>query len=697
MFVIGWLAYGVMSVCKLATTHREEMEYARQGVESPRQREKRKQAQAYAKANGVPYQAPPSPGARGYLKDLWHDIWEDATERRRANLAKKKAGERDRIPTRVWKGLKAFFNPQNWLNAWRWATTPLGEKYDRTRRNDGDEDYDDEYDDEYDGEEGDERDRRRDDEDEEGDRRRRDPDDEEDEIDPDACYCPDCGAKLDGSRSAGGGFDHPDTGCDNDGRHWDPPGGEPDSQPEAERQPDPETETERQAEPEPQTAENEAGQGGESGRRARREGDGWTFDPATDDAADEDWGGSSGWRISQEEIDHLYGRWCGNPYCGCTCVACHADVRRFSDGTCDACQARRRAEAEQDDPWQPDEQPAESGRHAAPDEETTRYCCPDCGRDLDARDDGVFQHPVSTDCFRNGAEWVPPQPDAEQPAPAEPAAEGYVEQQEDGSWLFVPAGGGDPILIDDYQRPAGDEDRPHPGPAFATEDVAEPGDWVFPPYDVIDAAGGGVYEQDGDGGWVFRPANGDDPIPLHRKDAGPAGNTEDPTVIDGEFSTSNGETTMAGNTLEYRYNRIIAEHEAALEKLRDQLDRVTTLRDKMADAKDVVDGIDQQRHEVVHAMSGLATGLEEGRFDGPSIEGSVETATALRTGVIANLQEMVETVYETCVKRVEALEAAIANLEASKQHIESKYGEIARGVQETGVKGEAMEEDAVSA
>lgn len=87
-------------VTKVVATHREDMEYARHGQDSPRYRMKLAKAQA-ARQSGRPAADPPRVGASGYMRDLWDDCWADLGEhRQRSRQARKDKGAAE--STREW-------------------------------------------------------------------------------------------------------------------------------------------------------------------------------------------------------------------------------------------------------------------------------------------------------------------------------------------------------------------------------------------------------------------------------------------------------------------------------------------------------------------------------------------------------------------------------------------------------------------
>ena len=99
-------------VMKMWATYRVDREYAKQGKDSPRYKMKMARFKA-----GQSAEAPKRLGARGYIRELWNDIWDDATERRKRHRGEKKAGTRPRPWERIKRG-------------WRWANRPWGEKDD---------------------------------------------------------------------------------------------------------------------------------------------------------------------------------------------------------------------------------------------------------------------------------------------------------------------------------------------------------------------------------------------------------------------------------------------------------------------------------------------------------------------------------------------------------------------------------------
>jgi hypothetical protein len=103
LLLAAWLA-------KTVTQYRVDREYAKQGLTSPRI-----EAKLAAYRAGQRATEPARPGAKGYFRELWHDAWEDMTDRHRRIREGKKAGEHPTLRERA----------AGW---WRWAKEPLGER-----------------------------------------------------------------------------------------------------------------------------------------------------------------------------------------------------------------------------------------------------------------------------------------------------------------------------------------------------------------------------------------------------------------------------------------------------------------------------------------------------------------------------------------------------------------------------------------
>ncbi|MFI6228651.1 hypothetical protein ACIBCR_15220 [Micromonospora echinospora] len=89
-------------ITKMVTTHREDVEYARKGVDSPRYKVKLAKLAAAQKA-GKPGTIPARPGAAGYAKELWHDAWEALDAHRERKRQARLAGwEQDIESLRDW-------------------------------------------------------------------------------------------------------------------------------------------------------------------------------------------------------------------------------------------------------------------------------------------------------------------------------------------------------------------------------------------------------------------------------------------------------------------------------------------------------------------------------------------------------------------------------------------------------------------
>lgn len=104
-------------ITKMIFTHREDMAYAQQGKDSPRYRMKMAQyraAQARGDANAQP---PVRLGAKGYWKNLWHDLFEDLDGHRERVKKERADGTR---PTRSERAKES----------WAWTKRTLNRRRD---------------------------------------------------------------------------------------------------------------------------------------------------------------------------------------------------------------------------------------------------------------------------------------------------------------------------------------------------------------------------------------------------------------------------------------------------------------------------------------------------------------------------------------------------------------------------------------
>ncbi|MET8278308.1 hypothetical protein [Micromonospora sp. NPDC005174] len=158
-------------------------------------------------------------------------------------------------------------------------------------------------------------------------------------------------------------------------------------------------------------------------------------------------------------------------------------------------------------------------------------------------------------------------------------------------------------------------------------------------------------------------------------------------------NTSNGGTTMSTGTVDLvDYNTAVAEHERALETLREQYAQAVAFEQHAAAVLAAVEAMDGIRGEVVNALAPLAEGMEVSRFGADSTQGSAEATSTLTAGTIAEVQEHVEAAADRNQQWKAELAASIEGVQGSLQHIKSQYGELAAGVQETGIDPNALAE-----
>lgn len=89
-------------ITKVVTTHTEDREYARQGLESPRMKMRQKALDAaLARIQAGSGEKPPKPpsrlGASGYARELWYDAWDDLRDHRVRVRQERKDGTRPTV------------------------------------------------------------------------------------------------------------------------------------------------------------------------------------------------------------------------------------------------------------------------------------------------------------------------------------------------------------------------------------------------------------------------------------------------------------------------------------------------------------------------------------------------------------------------------------------------------------------------
>lgn len=156
-------------------------------------------------------------------------------------------------------------------------------------------------------------------------------------------------------------------------------------------------------------------------------------------------------------------------------------------------------------------------------------------------------------------------------------------------------------------------------------------------------------------------------------------------------TTHNGGATMPDTDL-LTYNQAVAEHEAALQHLLTQRAEAVLFKQHLTGSTANVEAMDAGRVAVAQALAPLAEGMEGSRFGADASAGSAEAAGALTAGSIGAVQEHIEAANATNDRWITELDAAIEAVQASLQHVKSTLGEAAAAVQETGVKGAALEE-----
>jgi hypothetical protein len=286
-------------------SHRERMEYARNGLDSPAdKRRAAKQATKLAGGStassggggggsataggGGTRSTPRGPGFKDFALTLWSDLWEDA----------KKRHERERAKKRPDGGRRARDVIKGWAH---WVKNPLG-KNDPAKPRPGDVDPEQPQPAVPDPQDG------------------QQPPAEAPTADQDARSCPECGGQL---------IEHPDgwyhpskAPCPVDGRTKPYPGPTPPPDPQAGQQPPPPP-----APVEPEKAEAPAPPAPAEEKPNQ----------APSPLGDDEWPTEEDLVRLERDAKHLAGEWCGDKNCGCTCRGCGNDRVEFDTGRCKSC------------------------------------------------------------------------------------------------------------------------------------------------------------------------------------------------------------------------------------------------------------------------------------------------------------------------------------------------------------------------
>ncbi|WP_431728549.1 hypothetical protein [Verrucosispora sp. TAA-831] len=159
----------------------------------------------------------------------------------------------------------------------------------------------------------------------------------------------------------------------------------------------------------------------------------------------------------------------------------------------------------------------------------------------------------------------------------------------------------------------------------------------------------------------------------------------------GTTETSNGGTAM--DTIDLvSYNQAVAEHENALTKLRAQQAEAAAFEQHITAVAAAVEAMDGNRSDVTNALAPLAEGMEASRFGADATQGAAEATTTLTAGTIAEVQEYIEAARDRNRQWQAELSTSAEGVQASLQHIKAQYGELAAGVQETGIDVRALED-----
>jgi len=152
--------------------------------------------------------------------------------------------------------------------------------------------------------------------------------------------------------------------------------------------------------------------------------------------------------------------------------------------------------------------------------------------------------------------------------------------------------------------------------------------------------------------------------------------------------------TQAANgvgKLDFNYDGIVAAHGDMLEGLNVRAEQATAVKTEAAAAAAAADGMDDGRATLVQNANCLVEMMTAARFDTSSLTGASELADSFTADDAAALEEHCEELERTAVQVAGTATAALDGVQESRDHIVSTYGQLAEGVQSTGVSGKALE------
>jgi hypothetical protein len=143
--------------------------------------------------------------------------------------------------------------------------------------------------------------------------------------------------------------------------------------------------------------------------------------------------------------------------------------------------------------------------------------------------------------------------------------------------------------------------------------------------------------------------------------------------------------------LELRFNEIVRLHNEMYDGLIKQFEQRQKVRDAIGEIGDAIDGMEAATGDLQVKAAALVAEMKTARFDAASIAGCTEAAEALTAEDVTEMCDALDITGDLVCEGTGRVAAAADAVEASIRHVESTYGALAAGIQETGVSGKALE------
>lgn len=143
--------------------------------------------------------------------------------------------------------------------------------------------------------------------------------------------------------------------------------------------------------------------------------------------------------------------------------------------------------------------------------------------------------------------------------------------------------------------------------------------------------------------------------------------------------------------LELRYDDVVALHGQMGDGFAEQTDTCEKVHAAIEEAAVAADDMQVGTPGLRQAAIALAEAIAQAKLDASSLAGVEEAVNVLDAETVEALFDAVDIVQDHMVEVKSRTATAAEAVAASKKHVEDTYGALAQGVQETGVRGKALE------